>query len=328
MTRSGFLSRAALGAALVLVAAEGALVLAEGALPAPVEWYNVTAHAKALQMERRARARMATDVVFVGPSTVFRGIHADLFEREDPRGRSAYNAGVNGGYPPVMRRWVTEEVVPRLRPRTVVYGLSSLDFHDRIFRGSVDAYRTARATRKGLLAAGERLVARLSRLIKYRQLLQDPEEYPYVRRALTGATEGRVERQVQALSPTGFRAKQPISRRERLATDRAILRGFDVGGRGTRHVEATVEHLRARGIEVVFVNMPVPDRFVALHPNGAADYRRFERHLARLARALHVELLQPPRSLKRGGLYADNVHLNERGAQRFTRWLAATLADR
>jgi len=308
----------------VLLAAEGALTLLERRLPEPVEWYNPLAQAKAVQIERLARSESA-DIVFAGPSTVYRGIDPDLFERLDPKGREAYNAGLTGGYPPIMRRWLTEEVLPNLRPRTVVYGLSSLDFHDRIFRGSLAAYRTARATRRGTLAAAERTIARFSRLFRYRKLLQDPTEYRYIRRVVAGKAQGRVEREMRTLSQDGFKPK-PMTPDDRTATDRAILRRFEVGRRGTRDVEAIVERLRRRGIDVIFVNMPVPRRWHRLHPRGATDYRRFERHLVDLSQDLQVPLLHPPDSLSHPGLYADNVHMNRRGAREFTLWLASSLS--
>jgi hypothetical protein len=328
MTRAGFLARASVGALTVFVVAEALLGLADDALPEPVEWYNATAQAKAVQMEAGAKRGARKDVVFIGPSTVYRGVDAQLFERADSADRSAYNAGVKGGFPPIMLRWVMEEVVPRLRPRTVVYGLSSLDFHDRIFRGSVEAYQTARATRRDIWGTGERLLARLSRVVKYRKLLQDPSEYTYVRRVLTGRERDRVERELRELSPGGFQPKEPVPLEERRPVDRAILRGFDVGQRGTDHVKATVARLRSHRVRIVFVEMPVPPRFVSLHPDGRADYQRFRRHLRRLATDLKVELLSPPRRLSEGDLFADYVHYNARGAREFTRWLARSLPVR
>lgn len=327
MTLRSFFVRAAAGAVMVLVVAEVVLVAVDDALPEPVEWYNTTAHAKAVQMDRGAQQGVHKEVAFVGPSTVHRGVIADRFERLDPLGRSAYNAGVMGGYPPVMRRWVTEEVIPRLRPETVVYGLSTLDFHDRIFRGSTEAYRTARATRRDMWGAGERVVARVSRLFKYRRLLDDPTEYTYLGRVVTGRAADRVERELQKLSPGGFESKERVPLRERRATDLAIMRGFEIGSWGTRNVRATVSELHSRGIHVVFLEMPVPDRFVALHPRGAADYRHFRRHLRGLAADLGVDLLRPPRRLSRGYLFADNVHYTEQGARQFTRWLATNVPE-
>jgi len=326
MTRIGFLTRAAVGALIVLLLAEAVLATIDRKLPEPVEWYNPLAQAKAVQIERLARSE-AADVVFVGPSTVFRGIDPDMFERRDPLRREAYNAGLTGGFPPIMRRWVTEEVLPKLQPRTVVYGLSSLDFHDRIFRGSVDAYRTALATRKGTLAATERLAARYSRLFRYRRLFQDPTEYTYIRRVVAGKAPGRVEREIRTLSEDGFRPKQDVDR-DRRDTDRAILRRFQVGPRGTKDVTRLVRYLQRRDIDVVFVEMPVPRRWRALHPRGDADHRRFERHLRSLAHELSVPLLRPPEGLTRSRLFADNLHMNRRGARELTRWLVSRLATR
>jgi len=326
MTPARFLARASISAVAVLLAAEVVLAVADRALPDPVDFYNETAHAKAIQMEEIAREEHGTDIVFIGPSTVYRGIDVDLFEREDTRGRSAYNAGVQGGYPPIMRRWAREEVVPRLRPRIVVYGLSTLDFHDRIFRGSVGAYRTARATRRDLWGAGDRALSSISRVFKYRNLLHDPTEYPYVQRVVTRGEPDRVDRRLRELSPGGFAPKAPVPPRERDRKDRAILSGFRIGVRGTKAVTATVEDLQAQGIEVVFVEMPAPDRFVALHPRGRTDLRMFQRHIQGLAEDLGVELHSPPPQLRNGGLFADNAHYNARGARAFTLWLASELA--
>jgi len=86
-----------------------------------------------------------------------------------------------------------------------------------------------------------------------------------------------------------------------------------------------VNGLRKEGIEVVLVDMPVPDRLIPLHPRGHRDYRAARRHLRAAARELDVSLVDMARVMD-DSRFVDYTHLSAQGASEFTNKLRVRLA--
>ena len=307
-----------IGLLVVVVVAEAGARVAEASGPPALRWYDATTQLKVDQMNDLSAD---ADVVFAGTSMVWQGFDPETFTATD--GRSAYNAGLAGGVPVVMEPWLLEQVIPRTNPDLVVWGLSSLDFSATYGADNLDRYRDALETRSGVLAALERGAASVSALVGYRTVLRDPG-------ALFGIERDRIEDDFAeaelVLGPAGVRRDFRVDAgEERGATVAARVVDFALDPADLAAVARTVAALRADGIEVVFAEMPVPDRFVTLHPNRLDDLDRV--HEATVA--LGAELDVPVVDLRSGYTDADFVdftHLDEGGAHQLTTTLAARLA--
>ena len=320
----------ALSALAVLFVSELGARFVDASLPEPVEWYDARAQIKVEQMDRLTRRADRADFVFIGTSMVFRGIVPQVFDAAgEESNTSSYNAALLAGMPPVMKRWTLEEVVPRLRPRVVVYGLSSLDFQGRRYEGPVRAYENAPATRRGLMAGLQRVASKHLKLVRRRAEIRDPRKLDEVRDALAreGREQGAVEKHRVTMNDRGYQPKKwrAVNDEERDRLRQRVLRGYSISARGTRDVAGLVAGLRARKIDVVLVDMPVPRRLIPLHPGGWDDYRETRRHIRNLAARLDVPLVDMARAMD-DSQFVDFTHLTEDGAEEFTRRLRERLA--
>ena len=81
-----------------------------------------------------------------------------------------------------------------------------------------------------------------------------------------------------------------------------------------------VATLGEAGVEVVLVTLPVTDDFVALHPDGEADYAEYRAAMAQLADSAGI----PFHDLSDASdSFADTHHVNGEGAVAVTESLAA-----
>ena len=315
------------GALSVPLAAEVGVRLGATALPEPVQWYDARTQVKVEQMDRSSRRGQEMDFVFAGTSQVFRGVNPSVFDSSGSRRTSSYNAGLLGGMPPLQERWLLEEVGPRLKPEVVVYGLSSLDFQGRRYKRPERAYNSAPATRKGLMAELDRFWARHLRLVRHRAQIRDPRRYAELMKAVVEREDGQVEKHRKSITARGYQVKHrnEFNRAEAERLRTKVLADYRISRRGSGSISRLVRRLERRGVDVVFVHMPVPDGFIPLHPRGFRDYRDAKRHLAALADRLDVDLIDMSRSMPES-LFIDYTHLNEKGARRFSKKLKRELS--
>ena len=127
-------------------------------------------------MDGLARQRGRAEVVFAGTSMMRdAALPAEMSICRGP-GSTCYNASLSAGVPTVMEHWLLDVVVPTLRPRVVVLGLSSLDFNDRGPRQkeAIATYTRAPEIRDDVYARAARAAARVSYLVRYRAVLRQP----------------------------------------------------------------------------------------------------------------------------------------------------------
>lgn len=312
-------------ALIVVLAAEISLRGLSPFLPAPNEWHTPYAQAKISQLDQMRRLGARADIVFAGNSMVAQGVSPSVFTVADPLHRTSYNAGLDGAFPPVLERWLTEEVVPRAKPRMVVYGLSSLDFAEGQGFKALKFYNQGRRFRRGLLGRLDRVAARYSKLIYFRPMLANPETYGQVVHELLGDLDSNDS--TPSVGPAGEfmpieRNSGQIQQQQNLV--RRLLADFAVGQKETEALERTVKHLKTRGVGVVLVHMPVAERYADLHRGGADQYHQFQRHLRRTADRLGVSLLDMSGGFAESH-FEDYTHLSPEGANLLSRRLAIAL---
>ena len=244
----------AIGLVGALAVAEATARIAEAAGPPVLRWYDASTQLKVEQMNGLGDA----DVVFAGTSMAWQGLVPSRFTAEDPEARTAWNAGLAGGVPVVMEPWLLDEVVPRLEPDLVVWGLSSMDFSTSYGEDNLERYLDALESRTGSLAAVEQAFADFSALVRYRTLLRRPS-------AMFGSEREDIEQDfadaAAILGSSGERRDFEVDYGERRAAQvESRFRGFRIDPADLEAVHRTVAALREQGIAVVFVEMPTPDR--------------------------------------------------------------------
>jgi hypothetical protein len=306
-------------AALVVAGLEIVLRLLEPRLDRPQEWYQDAAQQAIDEMDRVREAGLQTDVVFVGSSMVRRGVQIPIVEDELDSVDFAGNLGLPYANTSVVRRWLLEQVMPRLQPRRVVWGVQSSSFNGSADLPPLEVYERTRATRPGILGPLDRVLARYLFLSRHRAQLRDPEALSHV--FSPPAAESLAELD-DLLSPTNVR------RRPRPGADteapEELASQFSIGERETRDFRYTVGRLQEAGIDLVLVVMPIPTAYVAGHPNGEADIAAFRTWVAAEAEALGVPLFDFSRALP-DDLFADRAHLLAQGADALSVMLSASL---
>ena len=303
-------------ALIVAVGAETAARVAEDDLPEAVRWYDAASQRKIDQMDRRG----PTDVVFAGTSMAWQGLDPATFMDIDRAGRSAYNAGLAGGIPGVMEPWLVDEVAPRLEPELVIWGLSTLDLAPSYGEENIAAYRDSPAVAGGVMAELDRRAGSVSALVRRRAALRDPAAWWG-----EGGDDPLFAAADSLLGPLGERREfDVLPDRERAQLAATRLQEWKPSLDDVATIRRTVRSLTDQGISVVLTPMPTPPRFVELHPNGAEDLATFEATLADLADDLEVPLIDVAVGYDDDD-FVDYTHLDEAGAQRFTRQLTAAL---
>ncbi len=288
--------------------------------PEPLRWYDAVAQEKIEQMD----AAGPTDVVFIGTSMAWQAFVPADFTATDAGQRTAYNAALVGGVPQVMQRWTLEEIVPRLEPSTVVWGMSSLDLAPDFGETSVTAYESALATRQGALADIERFGAARLGLVRYRPTLRSPASL-FGGSAAKELDESYAE-VAAVLGTDGGRSSFEENVTEELAAvQRTRLAEFSPDPDDMRAIRETIASLQELDIEVIVVELPVPERFVALHPNGAADHAAVGNELSAMAAELGVPFIRKA-SDHADADFVDFTHLTSTAASEFTASLTAALA--
>jgi len=292
----------------------------EDELPAEVTWYDASTQLKVSQMA----AIGDVDVVFAGTSMAWQGLVPAAFTDNDAEARSAWNAGLAGGVPGVMSPWLLDHVVPTLEPDTVVWGLSSLDFAPAYGDENIEAWDRARSSDRRLLASIDRSISKRSVLIDRRRALRTPGWWF----SETTDDEADIATASSVLGPRGERLDfEPDVSDERGAVMAARLRGFGVSVDDYQTVEAVVNQLTARGVEVVLVELPVPDRFITTHPAGGVDHEQVGLRIGALGDQLGVQHFDLSRGFADDD-FVDFTHLDADAAEILTRRLAALINGR
>lgn len=306
------------GMVLIALLAESTARLVLSDRPGEIRWYDATTQLKVEQMEELGHA----DLVVAGTSMAWQAFVPDELRAET--GLVTYNAGLAGGTPEVMQRWLLEEVVPRLEPTTVVWGLSSFDVAPAWGEQQRAIYDDALATRAGWMGDLERWMAERSELVANRTVLRSISD-TFGQGADDRAAE--LDEAARFLGPGGerldFRVDLGAERREIVE---ARLVGFAPSAADLATIEATVRALEAGGIEVVLAELPVPDRFVAAHPVGTAGFASVRIALADLAARVGVRFIAATDGFDDAD-FVDYTHLDQDAAAAFSRGFAAALVS-
>jgi len=310
----------AVGLVVAAAAAEGSARIAEAAGPPVLRWYDAATQLKVEQMDRAGGAA----VVFAGTSMAWQGLMPSEFAAADPGDRTAYNAGLAGGVPIVMEPWLLEEVVPRLQPDLIVWGLSSMDFSSSYGDDNLERYRDALDTRTGRLATLEQTTSRFSALVRYRTILRRPS-------AMFGSGRDEIETEFEdaasTLGDSGERRDFTVNFGDKRSSQvESRFRNFRIDETDIQAIHRTVTNLREQGIEVVLVEMPTPDAYAALHPGGDADLARTHQTIVAIGEVFDLAVVDLRFGFAESS-FVDFTHLGEQASRDLTIRLANSLPD-
>lgn len=134
---------------------------------------------KADQLERLAEAG-GVDLLVIGDSMVDAGIDPAAVAAEVPALPRSYNAALRGARLPTQRLWLTEVVLPRVRPRLVLHGVSPTVVSNLgVSPTDVDVFDTmlnnnVRQLNRDFWGELESIAAERSYLVRYRPSLRSP----------------------------------------------------------------------------------------------------------------------------------------------------------
>ncbi|MFP5486892.1 MAG: hypothetical protein ACLGHQ_01110, partial [Acidimicrobiia bacterium] len=262
----------------VVVAVALAELVARLVVPATspeIRWYDAATQLRVEMMHEVERA----DVVFAGTSSAWQAFVPDRFS--ELTGRTSFNVGLAGAVPVVSGRWLVDEVTPRLGPDTVVWGFTALDFASGYGSEQRTAYERAVATDDRWLARLDRTLANVSELVRSRRLLRSTSTIvgPQADERRRLHDEARAD-----TGDGGVRIDFGPASADDLAVQRSRLADFRIDPDDVDAVREATRSLRADGVRVVFVELPVPTVFRdLLAPRSAAD-------VTATVRSLGVEL--------------------------------------
>ena len=315
--------------AILLVGELGMRVIANR-LPEPLEYHILQAQELVHDMDRLHAAHRRSDLVMVGTSMTGRGMLPNTFEHHIPDVNWANNLALPAGQTTLQERWVLEEVEPRLKPRRVVWGISSLDFNGGRVTKPIDFYNRARATRPGLLGDADRFLSDHFALVKHRAELRDPLLLGHV---LTGQNL-RKPAPHRPLSEIGtwHHGDKPVTPAQ-LARDKAAhlvsikahqLRDFKIGTKEMAAFKHTLDQLKRDGVDVAVVLMPVTTGYLSAHPHGTADFNRWKRTVTKVLAGRSVPTLDFTRTMP-DSKFRDQEHLFLPAAKVFSARVAERL---
>ena len=316
----------ALVVVVVLAGSELAVRAVASKLEAPLLWLNREAQNKASAMDA-LHAKGGASVVFVGSSMTNAAADPRLLTQLLHLKRPAFNAAIDGTDLTALEFWTLHVVVPRLRPRVVVIGLSSREFNGAGLnqRGFARKFFASQAVRRldGRLSTLGRIDAWLSDhsdLIRYRKVLRLP------------ATAHKVAHPSDVNAYGVTNSLGPFQRRPygfgeafRLRITESVLNDYRISRAEIAALDRLVRALDGMKIGVALVEMPLTRDVIPMHTHGERDYAAFKRALAAFEASHHVVAVDMRTPFPETSEFVDPLHLDARGARRFTSMLASIL---
>lgn len=325
MEIQGWLVVVAVAVVVALIAAELLLRSVRPKLRPLSDWRNWEIQHKVEALDALARDGGAS-VVAVGSSTMNAAVEPDFLSKLTGRTRPAFNAALNGAGTRLIELWVLRILLPRLRPDVVVIGLGSGDVNagnivaSDLLRSFLSAPAWEDLTKGSTPMRWMHLLERKSLLVRYRRYLgrsslfqPDPFQRASVCRRLGLLRWFLV-----------FRYRPYKIEDRQLLIWKDSLNEFEVGREEIEALGRLVDELRAAGVIPIIVKTPVTKDWVDLHPAG---FKAFEEALESMVRdrdVIYADLMAPFTSIED---FADPVHVNGNGQERFTKLLAEVIAD-
>ena len=313
------MGRRLLSVGLVLLAvvllAEAGVRIVEPRLEPPLDWFTPSAQRLIHDMDALRDAGVTGGLVLAGTSQTNTDLIAGVFERELDSVEHAANVGLAAATTRANKRWLLGQVVPRLQPGKIVWGLSSLDFNANRRPDTYASYLATRGARPGWTGSLDRKLSRLSALVRHRTVLADPAAF--LRDVRDGApAPDRTPTEQLAKHRAPDRRDKTRSELRRIRS--TVLHDYEIGEAEVEAFRTTLARLGDADVEVVVVLLPVPTQFIASHPQGTRDFEAYRRMVREVTAQADVELLDHSRAFD-DGAFRDYTHLLLPAAEELSR---------
>lgn len=328
-----------------LLSAEGIVRLAAALewlpSPEPLLWHRREVAVKLQQVER-LRAASPIDVLFVGSSNAYSGISPTAFDQahQATTGQTivSYNAGLAALPIATVDLFVERVFADAAAPKALVVILTPRDMNqNNPVNRDLHTEATASAYGQALLADGwpaglTRFLLEHSFLFRYRNTLtlallngfRSPETLPTVYENPPFDSRGYA-----AILASMSEHVTGEAHTQELANAVLAMREFDP----TEHIaalERMVQFCHARGIRLAMVNMPMHTYMMSGFEHPEADYQRYLDAVQAVSSRYQVPFwdmnASPYREQFGDDDFGDLIHLNDQGAQKASRILAALYA--
>lgn len=314
------------------------------ASPDPLLWHRREVYTK-LEQIQALEQNDAIEVLFVGSSLAYMSVNPAIFdstyERVSGHTILSYNAGL-AALPVSMVDFFVERVfTDHISPKTIIYLVSPRDFNvnnptNQVLTEEVLSSAYGQALQdSGLQSILTRFLLENSMLFRYRNMIsvtflngfRVPEELPSSYNDpqfdARGFSAG-YNRLTSRLSVT----ENAVPRDKQAAIS---LREFDPSGENTVALASLIAFCRERKIQLVLVNVPLTEYFVASFERPSDDYRLYVDTVATLLDEHDVpwwDMNQPPfKQLFSDNDFHDVFHLNEVGARNLSQILGELYAQ-
>ncbi|MFN8038162.1 MAG: D-alanyl-lipoteichoic acid biosynthesis protein DltD [Acidimicrobiales bacterium] len=325
------------------------LVVAELAVRAVADQLPVVRAGDAAEMILKARQVEALgaegpqpQVVFFGTSMMDSAITPSTFVKYSGHYDRAYNAAVVGAPTATQVRWADEIVLDALHPDLVVLGIHPIDlmltdvFELNIQSNQSDVIfsRVVRETQPGVLGDLNRSLNDNLAIVKHRGSLRQPQTMAEAAwNTVTGTPPKKYiplrdeEYWEQHLGPDGENTMHHGEEYRFTSVINQLRKNLTPDAFYASDAQRLVEVAKASGAEVVIVVPPVP--LATWKQNGVdlAALRRGQQIIADIGATNGVRVVDFTDRVYDESLFADIVHMNDRGADRFSRELAAELGS-
>jgi hypothetical protein len=277
------------------------------------------------RLERFAATEGHVDCIFLGSSLVWLGFDPPVFETAyaDATGHNirCFNLGIEA-LPTSAANPIAQFVLQKYHPWLLIYGTSARDY--AIDTGDEDSrvifetpglqYQLGKRTPWNWLVSNSYVVRYMSRLGDLLRFDEDALQYlrssSAISQGFLGKTVPPQEVHFQAAARDAARFFRPYE-----------VRPVNVEALGA------IARQRHNGSQVVVVEMPVSAAYFAYMEQGKKDYDRFVSQVSDTLSAEGTIFLRSSPDLIPDAGWWDRSHMNMRGADIFSQWLAKKIAD-
>lgn len=289
---------------------------------APGEWPRTEMAQKLDQMRNYDNAGRRFAVVFAGSSMTADGIDPNAFTKA--AGKQGYNAAFAGPSVRTIAPWTINVVDPLLHPKAVVLGVQSREMNDNGPKNvrMYQSFQTSPGYKQFRSATGqlERHLESLSDFLKYRRLFRRPSELLHT---TTNPFAGVHLR--QQIGPRGARIEDNVNYRNTKKFSQHLyeetLVDFHVGGPEYDSLVNLAERLKAQGIKLIVLTMPVTPAYWQAHQHPVKDKAAFHRIIHKFERATNVTMINAEKAFPDHLPFREPMHLDVEGSAAISRGL-------
>ncbi len=298
------------GILISVLAFEGIVRIISPLLGPPLVKWNPMEDAKVLKFNEFREVFPRPSYVLMGDSTVLTGFNPGVFDAAVglPLG-SSLNAAMNGSEIRQMRDFAVGYVIKELRPKNLII----------LFSNSSMAMNLDYEKFTSNISMAEKYIY----IYKYRNTFRDPMTINTFIRIFKfrDTQQGLVYRWADDLDLFGYTKYKTTENTVKVSgwdptrlSNQKSPKALDFNKSGLRHLEEIRDLVKAQGGSLIIGTVPT----LSFDPN-------YRSAIKKMAKYLRVSFIQGNNAIGEGKYFQDGVHLNNQGADEFSKFLAIEL---